>query len=215
MGLTSVARVTIPRTLTSFPMLSALTSRTTLGLVVVGGLKYSSLGIIGKGECLECFIQQNHFGPVSTYNLRMSSGGYWLRKSLVSAGSRPRCSIISLCSMYTSKESLATVWIECFFFCIRIWTMRFINTTITETYEHTHISFFVLWQQLVDGVSKYGRVAFGVLTDALHQLQVLLGDVVQLHTERHLLPVSQRHLHTQDNCTRRHHVFVIYTKIYY
>lgn len=32
MGLTSVARVTMPRTLTSFPMLSARTSRTTLGL---------------------------------------------------------------------------------------------------------------------------------------------------------------------------------------
>lgn len=39
MGLTSVALVTIPRTLTSFPMLSARTSRTTLGLEEEAALK--------------------------------------------------------------------------------------------------------------------------------------------------------------------------------
>lgn len=43
-----------------------------------------------------------------TYNLLISSGGYWLWRSRVSAGSRPLCSIINLCSMYTSRESLAT-----------------------------------------------------------------------------------------------------------
>lgn len=43
MGLTSVARVTMPRTGTRWPMQSARTSRTTLGFAVLGGLKYSSL----------------------------------------------------------------------------------------------------------------------------------------------------------------------------
>lgn len=64
---------------------------------------------------------------------------------------------------------------------------------------YTHIFFFIFWQQLVDGISKQGCVALGILTDALHQLRVLLGDIVQLHKERHLLPVSQRHLHIRDN----------------
>lgn len=47
MGLTSVTRVTMPRTVTSFPMQSALTSRTTRALAVEGALKYSSLGTGG------------------------------------------------------------------------------------------------------------------------------------------------------------------------
>lgn len=51
-GLTSVARVTIPRTVTRFPILSARTSRTTLGLVVVGGLKYSSLWMRNDSQLL-------------------------------------------------------------------------------------------------------------------------------------------------------------------
>lgn len=32
----------------------------------------------------------------------------------------------------------------------------------------TYIFFFVLWQQLVDSVSKQSHVAFGILTDALN-----------------------------------------------
>lgn len=60
----------------------------------------------------------------------------------------------------------------------------------------THVSLFVLWQQLVDGVGKQARVAFGVFTDALHQLRVFFSHVVQLHKEAHLLPVGQSHLST-------------------
>lgn len=68
---------------------------------------------------------------VSTYNLLMSSGGYWLRVSRVSAGSRPLCSIISLCSMYTSKESFATTWIEQKYLCISILIKQTCNGCIS------------------------------------------------------------------------------------
>lgn len=125
----------------------------------------------------------------------MSSGGYWLRGSLVSAGSRALCSIISLCSMYTSKESLATIWTE------QVLTRQFsrscTNSLVLEVnncLKKTHISFFVLWQQLVDGVSKQTRIPLCILTDALHQLWVFFSQIVQFHKERHLLPVGQRHL---------------------
>lgn len=65
--------------------------------------------------------------------------------------------------------------------------------------KYTYIFFFVLWQQLVDGVSKQAGVAFCILTDALDQLGVFFSHIVQFHKDRHLLPVGQRHLHTQTS----------------
>lgn len=65
--------------------------------------------------------------------------------------------------------------------------------------KYTHISFFVLWQQLVDGVREQTRVALCILTDALHQLWVFFSHIVQFHKERHLLPVGQRHLYMQTS----------------
>ena len=49
-GLTSVARVTIPLTVTSFPMLSAFTSLTDSGLCREGALKWTSLQGKGSGR---------------------------------------------------------------------------------------------------------------------------------------------------------------------
>jgi len=59
---------------------------------------------------------------------------------------------------------------------------------------YTYISFFVLWQQLVDGVGQQASVALGILTDALNQLWVFLCHIIQVHKDGHLLSVSQRHL---------------------
>ena len=63
-----------------------------------------------------------------------------------------------------------------------------------KTLSVRYLSLSVLWQQLVDGVGEQTHVALGVLTDALHQLGVLLGDVIQVHHQGHLLSVSQSHL---------------------
>lgn len=69
--------------------------------------------------------------------------------------------------------------------------------TPSERQKYTHISLFVLRQQLVDGIGKQARVALCILTDALHQLGEFFRHVVQLHGEGHLLPVGQRHLCAQ------------------
>lgn len=63
--------------------------------------------------------------------------------------------------------------------------------------KSTYISFFVLWQQLMDGVSEQTRVALCIFTDALHQLWVFFRHIIQFHKEGHLLPVGQRHLYIQ------------------
>lgn len=67
---------------------------------------------------------------------------------------------------------------------------------------HTHVSFFVLWQQLVDGVGEQARVALGVLTDALDQLRVFFSHIVEIHKDGHLLPVGQGHLQAQGGSAR-------------
>lgn len=70
------------------------------------------------------------------------------------------------------------------------------NMTIASLKQckHTYISFFVLRQQLMDRVSEQSRVALRVLTDALHQPWIFFSQIIQLHKERHLLPMGQCNL---------------------
>lgn len=63
----------------------------------------------------------------------------------------------------------------------------------------TYVSLSVLWQQLMDTVCKQAGVSLGILTDALNQLRVLHGHIVQVHLQRHLLPVGQSHLYTDGD----------------
>lgn len=120
-GFTSETRVTMPRTVTSFPMASAFTSRITRGLALEGALKYSSLrdqaqhqgvAVAGAGQkdpparppfCRSAPSNLPHPSPpgeaAATHNRRNSSEGKRFCGSRACPGSsRARPSISSRCS---------------------------------------------------------------------------------------------------------------------
>lgn len=75
MGLTSDALVTMPRTVTSFPMESALTSLMTFSLVEEGGWKYSSLreseteGVCVNGTWIVTLIVYKKLISITVWNI--------------------------------------------------------------------------------------------------------------------------------------------------